>query len=148
MLLTKKGELPVCNAAYKGDLHELQARFHAQDSEAGLFFFFFTLVTGPRRSLSLELSDTRVYEPQIQAYCSSCRRPVCSEKLPGRASSVCKETTHPGGNAGANLESSSHTCQPILVAFVWELSKETIHLPLGCPQGGFRLQRDVLGKAT
>ena len=27
--------------------------------------FFFTLVTGPRRSLSLELSDTRVYEPQI-----------------------------------------------------------------------------------
>ena len=28
-----------------------------------LFFFFFTLVTGPRRSLSLKLSDTRVYEP-------------------------------------------------------------------------------------
>ena len=25
--------------------------------------FFFTLVTGPRRSLSLKLSDTRVYEP-------------------------------------------------------------------------------------
>jgi len=24
-------------------------------------------VTGPRRSLSLELSDTRVYEPQIRA---------------------------------------------------------------------------------
>jgi len=30
-------------------------------------FFFFTLVTGPRRSLSLELSNTRVYEPQIRA---------------------------------------------------------------------------------
>ena len=30
------------------------------------FFFFFTLVTGPRRSLSLKLSDTRVYEPQIR----------------------------------------------------------------------------------
>ena len=27
--------------------------------------FFFTLGTGPRRSLSLHLSDTRVYEPQI-----------------------------------------------------------------------------------
>jgi len=27
--------------------------------------FFFTLVTGPRRSLSLKLSDTKVYEPQI-----------------------------------------------------------------------------------
>jgi len=33
----------------------------------GFFFFFFTLVTGPSRSLSLKLSDTRVYEPQIQA---------------------------------------------------------------------------------
>ena len=30
------------------------------------FFVFFTLVTGPRRSLSLKLSDTRVYAPQIQ----------------------------------------------------------------------------------
>ena len=30
-------------------------------------FLFFTLVTGPRRSLSLKLSDTRVYEPQIRA---------------------------------------------------------------------------------
>ena len=30
-------------------------------------FFLFTLVTGPRRSLSLKLSDTRVYEPQIRA---------------------------------------------------------------------------------
>jgi len=27
------------------------------------FLFFFTLVTGPRRSLSLKLSDTQVYEP-------------------------------------------------------------------------------------
>ena len=31
-----------------------------------LISFFFTLVTGPRRSLSLELSDTRVYEPQTE----------------------------------------------------------------------------------
>ena len=30
---------------------------------AAAFFFFFTLVTCPRRSLSLKLSDTRVYEP-------------------------------------------------------------------------------------
>jgi len=29
------------------------------------FFFFFTLGTGPRRPLSLKLSETRVYEPQI-----------------------------------------------------------------------------------
>jgi len=31
------------------------------------FFVFFTLVTGPRRSLSLKLGDTRVYEPHIRA---------------------------------------------------------------------------------
>jgi len=30
------------------------------------FFFFLTLVTGPRRSLRLKLSDTRVYEPQTR----------------------------------------------------------------------------------
>jgi len=35
-----------------------------------------------------------------------------------------------------NLKSISHRCYPILVAFVWELTKETIHLPLGCLQGG------------
>ena len=27
-------------------------------------------------------------------------------------------------------------CHPILVAFVWELTKETINLPQGCLQGG------------
>ena len=32
-----------------------------------LHFFFFTLVRGPRRSLSPKLSDTRVYEPPIRA---------------------------------------------------------------------------------
>jgi hypothetical protein len=30
-------------------------------------FCFFTLVTDPGRSLSLKLSDTTVYEPQIRA---------------------------------------------------------------------------------
>ena len=43
---------------------------------------------------------------------------------------------HPGGNPGANLKSISHRCHPILVAYVWELTKETIYLPLGCIQGG------------
>jgi len=38
------------------------------------FFFFFALVTGPRRSLTLKRSDTRVYEPQIskRSFCSRC----------------------------------------------------------------------------
>ena len=34
----------------------------------GIFLlFFFTLVTGPRRFLSLKLSDTGVYEPPVRA---------------------------------------------------------------------------------
>ena len=37
----------------------------------------------------------------------------------------------------ANLKSISHRCHLILVAFVWELTKETIHLPLVCIQGGW-----------
>ena len=43
---------------------------------------------------------------------------------------------HPGGNPGASLESISHICHPILVAFAWELTEETFKLPLGCLQGG------------
>ena len=43
---------------------------------------------------------------------------------------------HPGGNPGANLKSISHRCFLFEVAFLWELTKETIHLPLGCLQGG------------
>ena len=48
------------------------------------------------------------------------------------------EEHHPGGNSGANLKSISHRCRPILVAFVLELTKETIYLPLGSLQVGGR----------
>jgi len=44
--------------------------------------------------------------------------------------------THSGGNPGANLKSISQGCYLFEVAFVWELTKETIVLPLGCLQGG------------
>ena len=37
---------------------------------------------------------------------------------------------------GVNLKSISHRCHPMLMAFVWELTNETIDLPLGCLQGG------------
>ena len=42
---------------------------HAPPAVLKVFFFFFflTFVTGPTRSLSLKLTDTRVYEPQIRA---------------------------------------------------------------------------------
>ena len=35
----------------------------------------------------------------------------------------------------ANLKPISHGCHLFEVAFVWELTKETIHLPPGCLQG-------------
>jgi len=44
-------------------------RRRSNHSETGsrIHFFFFTLVTGPRRSVRLKLRDTTVYEPQIRA---------------------------------------------------------------------------------
>ena len=46
-------------------------------------------------------------------------------------------TSHPGGvELRANLKSISHRCYLFEVAFEWELTKETIDLPLGCLQGG------------
>ena len=53
---------------------------------------------------------------------------------------------HPGGNPGANLKSISHRWHPILVASVWELTKETIHLPLGCLQGGASQHAMTMGR--
>ena len=45
-------------------------------------------------------------------------------------------STHPQATQGQNLKSVSHRCHPILVAFVRELTRETIDLPLGCLLGG------------
>ena len=47
-------------------------------------FFFFTLVTGPRRSLSLKLSDRRVYAPQIRSSHPSLLRDPGKEGLENR----------------------------------------------------------------
>jgi len=41
----------------------------------------------------------------------------------------------------ANLKSTSHRCHLFEVAFLWELTEKTIHLPLGCLQGGERRSR-------
>jgi len=43
---------------------------------------------------------------------------------------------HPGVELRANVKSISHRCRLFELAFVWELTKATIHLPLGCLQGG------------
>jgi len=47
---------------------------------------------------------------------------------------------HPGVELRANLKSISHSCHLFEVVFVWELTKETIDLPLGCLQGGMSFQ--------
>ena len=42
---------------------------------------------------------------------------------------------HPRVDLKANLKSISHRCYLFEAAFVWELTQESIHLPLGCLQG-------------
>ena len=72
-----------------------------------LLFFFFTLVTGSRRSLSLKLSDTRVYEPQIRARLGTTIH-ICEVGVLKLFRSRHKQLrvffhwSHPGGNPGAN----------------------------------------------
>jgi len=63
------------------------------------------------------------------------RRP-CAIAGKSHASIFFRGTNHPGVELRANLKSISHRCHLFEVAFVWELTKESIHLPLGCLQGG------------
>jgi hypothetical protein len=51
---------------------------------------------------------------------------------------------HPGVELRANLKSISHRCHLFEVAFARRLTKETMHLPLGCLQGGPAIWRRVL----
>ena len=46
------------------------------EPEVLLRLFFFTLGTGPSRSLGLKLSDIRVYEPQMRARLGNHNTPV------------------------------------------------------------------------
>jgi len=65
--------LLACRASRKSWLHSAAGASSTPTFSSSLstryapLLFLFTLVTGPRRSLSLQLSDTRVYELQIQA---------------------------------------------------------------------------------
>ena len=60
----------------------------------------------------------------------------CWWTLDAKALWIPEVTRHPGGNPGADLKSISNRCCLFEVAFVWELTKENIVLPLGCLQGG------------
>ena len=74
------------------------------------------------------------------SFCSACSGALFREWPVGYV--------HPGGNPGANLKSISHRCHPVLVAFVWELTKETIDLPRGCLQGGPQKSAGRLGTSS
>ena len=68
--------------------------------------WLFTLVTGPKRSLSLKLSDTRLYEPQLKARLGTTAH-VCEmvvRKLP--ALFVCSWGTCRARRARASMASS------------------------------------------
>jgi len=58
-----------------------------REKQCAFITLFFTLVTGPIRSLSLELSDTRVYAPQmrlllIKSSMARPQRPCTTHKGP------------------------------------------------------------------
>ena len=52
------------------------------------------------------------------------------------------EGDHSGVDLRADLKSISHRCHRFEVVCVWELTKETVHLPLGCLQGGVWILKD------
>ena len=52
----------------------------------------------------------------------------------GRLSTL--EATQGQISSQSPTDATSKRCYLFEVAFVWELTKETIHLPLGCLQGG------------
>ena len=56
-----------------------------------------------------------------------------------------KAPNHPGGYPRADPKSFSHKCYLRQVAFEWKLTQETIHLPLGCLQGGHRHHAGTIG---
>ena len=53
---------------------------------------------------------------------------------------VAASPSHPGVELRADLKSISHECRLFEVAFVLELTQETIDLPLGCLKGGSPLE--------
>ena len=71
-----------------------------------------------------------------------------SQVLPRPLAQRGRQQDHPGGNPGANLKSIFQRCHPMLVAFVRELTKETINLPPGCLQGGESLDKKAAPSTT
>ena len=71
---------------------------------------------------------------------------ICLTRIESRSAGTHPNSLppHPGVDLRANLESISHKCNLFEVAFLLELTRETIHLPLGCLQGGSPLWTSVV----
>ena len=61
------GKRAGCRSRRRGGRCQQALRLSYTTLFFSFFFCFFTLVTGPRRSLSLKLSDTKIYEPPMRA---------------------------------------------------------------------------------
>ena len=96
---------------------------------------YIILLKGPRRGLFL------MSVVPLHRRCELCGRPECC--IQPTTSSDQPQAYHPGGNPGANLKSISLKCYLQEVAFEWELTEQTIYLPLGCLQGGLAVGRPV-----
>jgi len=84
-------------------------------------------------------SDTKVQRHQESAERAQNENSVkmSLDGYPTRSGGGKAERERWRGNPGANLKSISHRCYLFEVAFVWDLTKETINSPLGCLQGGY-----------
>jgi len=97
-----------------------------------------TLELGGQNLWSAFLHGSRTSPaPSTSSHLRDTRPPSQPTRSATRTTSRRQHPHHPGGNPGANLKSISHRCHPILVAFVWKLTKETIYLP-GLPPGWIR----------
>ena len=72
--------------------------------------------------------------PMLRALRKSGRLPTYAQLL--AAFREHRSVSHPGVELRTNFRSISHRCHFFEEAFAWELTKGTIHLTLGCLQGG------------
>jgi len=110
------------------------ARLNLGTHLTGLNFHPYSFIVIGRRLLRSGLNSIPETRLLVQIYLNE----VCLRMRLRGGSGADDEASHPGVEFRANLKSISHRCYLFEVAFVWELTKETIVLPLGCLQGGVR----------
>ena len=115
--------------------HELSASSRAREETNASASLHASLHQGhPAFVRALVFGSTNVTAHRRSSGVSGrCSRPLSTRS---RSPSTSRHPPHPGVELRANLKSISHRCHLFEVAFVWELTTETIHLPLGCLQGG------------